>query len=172
MRILNWIDWLNLWVGRLVSHLIWVGAAVLVFEVVSRYVFASPTVWAHGYTQRIYAVYFILIGAYALLRNAHVRVDILMIGRSARVRSVFDILSYSMLLIWCAALSYEGWNFFQEAMLWNEKDDSALAHPLWPVKLVLVIAAVLFALQAFAGLVRSIHGAFVPSDSVSKAGAV
>ena len=32
----------------------WPGVAVLVYEVVARYVFNAPTIWAHGTTQRIF----------------------------------------------------------------------------------------------------------------------
>ncbi|WP_163851674.1 TRAP transporter small permease subunit [Pseudooceanicola aestuarii] len=165
MIILNWIDRVNLWVGRLVSYGIWIGAAVLVWEVVSRYVFGQPTIWAHGYTQRIFAAYFILIGAYTLLREGHVRVDILIANRTPRVRAMFDVLCFGMLLIWCLALAWEGWNFFQEALLWNEKDDSALAHPLWPVKLCMVVAAVLFSLQAASAFIRALVTALSPAPS-------
>ena len=154
MKILNLVDQTNQLIGRMVSYAIWIGAAVLAWEVVSRYAFGQPTVWAHGYTQRIFASYFILIGAYTLLRDGHVRVDILLHGRSPRVRALFDLLNYGFLFIWCAALTYEGWHFFQEALLWNEKDDSALGHPLWPIKMCLFIAAALITVQAIAGMIR------------------
>lgn len=173
MKILLLIDKLNLLVGRTVSFVVWFGAGVLVWEVVSRYGFDSPTVWAHGYTQRIFASYFILIGAYTLLRGGHVRVDILMIGRGPRTLGVFNSLNYIFLLIWTSALTYSGWEFYQEALLWQEKDDSALAHPLWPVKLILVIATGLIMLQAIAGLIRSLITVAVPSayQNTSEVGA-
>ena len=104
-----------------------------------------------------------MIGAYTLLRGGHVRVDILMIGRGPRTLGVFDSLNYIFLLIWTSALTYSGWEFYQEALLWQEKDDSALAHPLWPVKLILVIATGLIMLQAIAGLIRSLIAVAVPS---------
>lgn len=164
MRILNWIDSLNLRMGRLVSYAVWIGAGVLVFEVVSRYLFKSPTVWAHGYTQRIFAVYFILIGAYTFLRAGHVRVDLLLQNRSPRARALLDALCYLLLIVWCFGLAWEGWNFFDEALLWQEKDDSALAHPLWPVKLALFVAAALFALQALAAFIRAALAVFTPEN--------
>ncbi|MBY5987305.1 TRAP transporter small permease subunit [Roseovarius atlanticus] len=163
MRYLIWIDRINLLLGRTVSFAVWIGAALLVFEVISRYAFGQPTIWAHGYTQRIFACYFILVGAYTLLKSGHVRVDVFLVNRGPRGRALLDALNYAFLLIWCLALTYEGWNFFQEALLWNEKDDSALAHPLWPVKLCLVVAAGLISLQALAGLIRSLAATANPA---------
>lgn len=160
---LLWVDWINDRIGRAVSFLIWVGAAVLVWEVVSRYIFDAPTIWAHGYTQRIFGCYFILIGAFTLLRGSHVRIDIFLPEKGCRRRAALDLLNYLMLLIWGAALTYEGWAFFQEALLWNEMDDSALGHPLWPIKLCLMLGAALISLQAVAEIIRSVAGLIDPS---------
>lgn len=160
---LLWIDRVNDRIGKIVSFLIWVGAAVLVWEVVSRYVFNAPTIWAHGYTQRIFGSYFILIGAFALLRGSHVRIDIFLPAKGGRRRAALDLLNYLMLLIWGSALTYEGWAFFQDALLWNQKDDSALGHSIWPIKLCLVIGAGLISVQAVAEIIRSVAGLINPS---------
>lgn len=162
MAILRLIDRLNEGIGRIVSFLVWIGAAVLVWEVVARYVFGAPTVWAHGYTQRIFGSYFILLGAFTLLRGGHVRIDILLATQGTRKRAALDMLNYVMLLIWGLALTWEAWNFLQEALLWNEIDDSALGHPLWPIKLCLVIGAALISLQAVVELVRSLVALISP----------
>lgn len=163
MAVLLWVDWINDRIGRTVSYLIWFGAAVLVFEVVARYGFGAPTVWAHGYTQRIFGAYFILIGAFTLLRGGHVRIDIFLPSKGSRRRAALDLLNYTMLLIWGLALTYEGWAFFQDALLWGEVDDSALGHSLWPIKLALVIGAALITTQAAAEMVRAVIGLVHPS---------
>lgn len=163
MTALLWIDWINDRIGRGVSFLVWIGAVVLVWEVISRYVFGAPTIWAHGYTQRIFGSYFILIGAFAMLRGAHVRIDIFLPTKGGRKRAALDLLNYLMLLIWGLALAYEGWAFFQEALLWDEVDDGALGHPLWPIKLCLVIGAAMISTQAFAEIIRTIITLINPS---------
>ncbi|MFU8899171.1 MAG: TRAP transporter small permease subunit, partial [Roseinatronobacter sp.] len=78
MILLKGIDKLNAAIGKAISLLILVGIVVLCYEVVARYIFGQPTLWAHGYTQRIFGSYFVLVGAYTLLRKDHVRVDILL----------------------------------------------------------------------------------------------
>ncbi|MDA0924670.1 MAG: TRAP transporter small permease subunit, partial [Proteobacteria bacterium] len=72
------VDTLNAGIGKAVSLLIWAGIVVLCYEVVARYIFGQPTLWAHGYTQRIFGAYFVLVGAYTLIRADHVRVDLLL----------------------------------------------------------------------------------------------
>lgn len=158
MKILYRLDVLNEHIGRLVSWLIWIGAAILVYEVVMRYAMNSPTSWAHGYTQRIFGSYFILLGTFTLLRRGHVRIDLFLRAEGTRTRAVQDIFNYGMLLIWMLALAYEGWAFLQESILWEEVDESGLGHPLWPPKLMLFLGASLMAVQA---VVEIIHSALV-----------
>ena len=168
MTALLWVDWINNRIGRVASFIIWIGAGVLVWEVVSRYVFGAPTIWAHGYTQRLFGSYFILVGAFALLRGAHVRIDIFLPPKGTRRRAAQDLLNYLMLLIWGGALTYEGWGFFQDALLWQEVDDSALGHPLWPIKLCLVIGAGLISAQAVVEIIRSVISLINPSHEMTR----
>ena len=69
MKLLQAIDAINVGLGRFVSFLLWVGIVVLCYEVVARYIFEQPTLWAHSYTQRIFGSYFVLVGAYTLRAN-------------------------------------------------------------------------------------------------------
>lgn len=155
MALLAWVDRFNTAFGKLVSYLVWFGIAIIVLEVVLRYVFNAPTVWGPGYTQRIFGSYFILIGAYTLLQGGHVRVDILLNTRSPRWNALLDLLNYSVLLIWTFALLYEGWFYLAESWSFGEIDDSALGHPMWPVKLALFAGVVVITLQGLAELIRS-----------------
>ena len=70
MKILDFITEINARIGKAVSFLIWAGIVVLCYEVVARYGRGQPTLWAHGYTQRIFGSYFVLIGAYTLIQRA------------------------------------------------------------------------------------------------------
>lgn len=156
MILLNLIDRINIAIGKGVSYLIWAGIVVLCYEVVARYVFGQPTLWAHGYTQRIFGAYFVLVGAYTLIKRDHVRVDILLNTRSPRVNAGLDLLNYAFLILWGVILTREGWLFFDDAWSFNERDDSALGHPMWPIKLALFLGAGLITLQGIAEAVRSL----------------
>lgn len=160
MALLKLVDRLNLAIGKLTSLLIWIGIVVLCWEVVARYAFGSPTIWAHGYTQRIFGAYFILIGAYTLIRRDHVRIDLFLNTRSPRLNAALDLLNYAFLLLWGAVLTWEGFWFFEDAWRYGDLDDSVLRHPMWPIKLALFAGAALITLQAFAEAARSLIGVF------------
>ena len=168
MRLLKWVDAVNLAIGRAVGALVWIGAAILFFEVIARYVFGAPTIWAHGYTQRVFGAYFILVGAYTLLQGGHVRIDLMLNSAGPRRRACLDALNYAMLVIWAAALSYEGWTFFLESWVWNERDENALAHPLWPPKLALFLGSVLIAIQGLVELIYALLRIVHPSLPIAR----
>jgi len=155
-KILKTIDSISDWSGKIVSFVIYAGILILAIEVVSRYFFNSPTIWAHGYSQRIFGSYFILIGSFALLNNFHVRIDLIYQRFSIRVKALFDIFNYSLLLLWSTVLVYEGYNFFNYSWMIKEVDESALRHPVYPVKFLLLVGVILIMLQGFSKLTKSI----------------
>ena len=148
---------LSEWSGKIASFLIYAGIFILVLEVISRYFFNAPTVWAHGYSQRVFGSYFILIGAYTLFLNGHVRVDVLYNRFSLRKRAFLDVLNYVLLMIWSSVLIKEGITFFMDSWVIRETDEMVLAHPIYPVKFLLVVGAVLITLQGFNKLFISIY---------------
>ncbi|PXW82698.1 TRAP-type mannitol/chloroaromatic compound transport system permease small subunit [Ruegeria sp. P4] len=157
------IDKLNEYIGKTVSFLIWAGIAVLCFEVVARYLFGQPTIWAHGYTQRIFGSYFVLIGAYTMVRSEHVRVDILLTPNAPRRKALLDLLNCAFLILWGIVLTMEGWRFFLDAWSYGEVDDSVLGHPMWPPKLALFIGSALITLQGAVEALRALHALISPT---------
>jgi TRAP-type mannitol/chloroaromatic compound transport system permease small subunit len=148
MRILlRTANYLSDWSGKTFCYLVWIGALMLTWEVVLRYFFNSPTIWAHGYSQRIFGTYFIMVGAFTLLRNGHVRVDLFLVHFPFRLRKLFDLLNYAFLTLWGTVLVVEGWSFFWKAWELKEVDEMALAHPVYPVKFLLVVGAILITFQ-------------------------
>jgi len=152
----NAVDTISEWSGRIVSFVVYIGIVVLFIEVFLRYLFNHPTVWAHGYSQRIFGSYFILIGAYTLLYNGHVRVDLIYNRFSKRVQAVFDIVNYIALLVWDVVLVKEGYSFFMRSFKVREADEMVLCHPVYPVKFLILVGAVLIGLQGLSMLIKSL----------------
>jgi TRAP-type mannitol/chloroaromatic compound transport system permease small subunit len=143
-------------IGSITAYAVWIGAFILFIEVILRYVFGAPTVWAHGYTQRIYGSYFILIFSFSLLKGGHVRIDMLInkFGRFGKM--MFDLLNLTCLLLWTAVLIPESWKFFLKSWKFKEVDQMVLAHPVYPVKFILFIGTILIALQGLSLFVQII----------------
>jgi TRAP-type mannitol/chloroaromatic compound transport system permease small subunit len=168
MILLRAVDMFNTAIGKAVSFLIWAGIVVLCYEVVARYLFGQPTLWAHGYTQRIFGAYFVLIGGYTLIRNDHVRVDLLLQNRGVRGRAALDLVNFSFLIIWGLVLTWEGYWFFEDAWSFGERDDSALRHPMWPVKFALFLGAAMITLQGMVEAIRCLVLLINPHANVQR----
>ena len=75
MVLIRLFDGLNEIVGRVVAFVAVIFALMIIYDVVLRYGFNAPTLWAFDLTKQLYGFYFILLGGYALRHQAHVRVD-------------------------------------------------------------------------------------------------
>ena len=140
--------------GRWVSWVVYAGIIMLSAEVVLRYAFNNPTVWAHGYTQRLYGSYFVLIGAYTFIHKGHVRVDLLYEHSSQKMQALLDILNCVFLLLWSGVMIPASWLFFLKSYNMGEVDEMVLAHPIWWVKFLMVVGMALIFLQGLSELVK------------------
>jgi len=154
--ILKLIDNINDWVGRILSLGVLFIFALVLIEVIRRYLFNSPTVWGNELTQMLFAVYVILCGGYILRWGGHVNVDILYDRFSARGRAITDIITFTLFLIFCGTLLIYGGSLAWESLSRLEHSQSAWNPPLYPVKLMIPTGAFLLLLQGTAKLIRDI----------------
>src|SRR5690606_28798938 len=74
-RFLILVDRISTLVGHLFAWCILLLTFAVSYEVFSRYVLLRPTTWAYDTSYILYGTLFMMAGAYALSRNAHVRGD-------------------------------------------------------------------------------------------------
>ena len=80
--------------GTVVSWLSIVLVAAVTYEVVARYVFNAPTIWAFDVTFMSYGALFMLGAAFALHKGAHIRTDFFWEAFSTRTKGIIDSISY------------------------------------------------------------------------------
>jgi len=76
-RLCNWIDALNTWVGRAVAWVTLLVVVVVFSDVVMRYAFNISYVFTQELEWHLFAVIFLMGAGYTLLKDGHVRVDII-----------------------------------------------------------------------------------------------
>ena len=96
-------------IGKGFSFLFLVSGCVIVFEVVARYVFGSPTIWAHETTTLLCALCFAFGGAYCLAKDTHIRIVVVYEKVPLRFRRYLDIFNTTVGLIWGGFLVWAGW---------------------------------------------------------------
>ncbi len=93
LKILDIIDTINEWVGKVFRWAIVLLALTMCYEVVLRYVFNNPTIWSFEISTALYATTFMMGAAYALLYKAHVSIDLFYEMLGVRGRAILDIIS-------------------------------------------------------------------------------
>jgi len=153
---LKFIDAVNERVGNLLSYFLFFFFVLLLMEVVLRYFFNSPTVWANELAQMLFGAYAILAGGYILRTGGHVNVDILYSRLSRKQKAVLDIVTSSLFFLFCGMLLVYGGSLAWDSLARFEHSQSAWNPPLYPAKLMIPLAALLLMLQGLAKLIRDI----------------
>ncbi|MBZ5485939.1 TRAP transporter small permease subunit [Halomonas aquamarina] len=151
------IDALNEAFGRLIAPLIAVITLIVLFDIVSRFVFGRPSDWAFDVTKMLFGAHFMLMAAYGLRHHVHVEVDVLKRLLSRRKQAVLELIGYAVFFvpfIWM--LIKYGWLFFERAFSRGETTYGMVSIPVYPIKGVIVVAAVLLLLQAIAIVLRAL----------------
>ncbi|MGC9372629.1 MAG: TRAP transporter small permease subunit [Thermovirgaceae bacterium] len=160
----KFVNNMNDWVGKIVGFLVYPVMLVLVFEVVMRYAFNKPTVWAHETSCMLYGAHFVLGGAYALRWNAFVNVEVFYQFFSPRTKAIVDLFTWTMFYAFVGAMLLKSIPWALESMRVLEYTDSTWGPPVWPVKLTIPLAAFLVLLQGITKTIRDLHMAFTGRD--------
>ena len=150
------LDWLSEQSGLFVS--LWTVNAVCVYfyEVVSRYIFDAPTIWAHQASYLMFGMQYLLAGGFALLHGDHVRVDVVYIKLPRRGQIGMDIFTSTFFFIFALALAGTSWRFFTDSLAMLEVTDETWQVQFYPIKGVMVLGAVLLALAGLSKLIKDI----------------
>jgi TRAP-type mannitol/chloroaromatic compound transport system permease small subunit len=151
------IDAISEWGGKITSILILVATVQVCYELVMRYVFNSPSAWGLEMTLYLCSTTYVISGAYATLYDAHIRVDIFYNRWRKRTRSIFDLVVSGFLfyfftgvLVWQSAL------WFWEAYTDNLTSGTIWDPPIWPMRLVILVGAVMLLLSGVAKSMRDL----------------
>ncbi len=131
------------------------------YEVISRYGFNEPTEWALDTTTQSFGAMFMLGAAYALLKNAHVRTDMLWEKFSDRTKGMIDSIGFILFFLpTMAVLVYISFDDFLYAMSINERSATTSWQPiLWPLRGVIPLACALLFIQGISETLKSLWAA-------------
>jgi TRAP-type mannitol/chloroaromatic compound transport system permease small subunit len=103
----------------------------------------------------LFGTVFMLAAAYALLKNEHVRIDILSSTWSKKTRDIIDLVLHTIFLVPFAALmTWLAWPWFWLSYRSGEISSNAGGLVIWPAKLVVLLGFALLLLQAFSEIIK------------------
>lgn len=150
------ITWINGWVGRLTAYLVLPMFALLLLEVIFRYILRAPSVWTGELTQLIFGVYALMGGGYLLANKGHVSVDIFSASFARPTLARVDIATSILFFLFIGVIVWQGASLAYDSVSRLETSHSAWNPPIWPVKLMIPVAALLLLLQGIAKLLDDI----------------
>lgn len=150
-RVSNGIGWADSWIC-----LILIG--VLLYEVVARYLFLSPTAWAHELSTMLYGTLCIIGGVYAQAKHAHVRSEVVYQFLPTWAQAFLDFLTGILTLVALGILFQFSVQYAVDSWAMLEYSSrSSWQPPVYPVKTVIPITVLLIFLQRAAQLVDDIR---------------
>lgn len=153
-RLLHLIDTISEWSGKIVSPLIIFVMAIIMYEIVARYAFNAPTIWAHETSAFVYGAHFILGGGYALRHGEHVNVDVLYGRFPPRMRAITDLVTSILFYLFCGVLLWAGVEMAWRSLRLLETSQTIFSPPVYPIRLMIPLGAFLILLQGSAKFIR------------------
>lgn len=158
-KIIQAIDNISEYSGRVAC---WICAAVilvLVYEVTARYVFDSPTIWAHQFSCMLGATLVCLGWAYTHRHHGHVRIDIIYNCLPPRGRAAIDVFLALLLLFPLLTILIIS-SLHRACFSWEMKEvfiESFWRPPAGPFRTVMFLGICLFTLQGLAEFIRDLY---------------
>ena len=150
------LDSLSIWTGKTISWLVIPMLLALIYEVVMRYFFRAPTIWAMEVALIAFGIHFMVASAYCLQQGLHIRADFLLKMCSTRKRAMIDMLNYVIFFFPVNfVFLYVGWGYAYSSFQIMERSIFSPWMPyIWPVKMAIPIMIVLSILQGFSELIK------------------
>lgn len=151
------IDWVNERVGGLTAWLVLICCLISAGNAISRYALsASSNAWLE-IQWYLFSAIFLLCAGYTLLRNEHVRIDIVSSHLSRRTQLWIEIVGGLLFLMPMAIIiGWLAWPVFVEAFERQEMSGNAGGLIRWPVKLLMPVGFALLTLQGVSELIKRV----------------
>lgn len=156
-KFFHYVDMANGYVGEFVCFWSIIAVFVYYYEVLGRYIFNSPTNWAHEGMFLMFGMQYVLAAGFTYREDAHVRVDVIYQYFPDRLKGLVDVFTSIFFFIFALALFWTCWIFAGDSINVWEVSFTEWAIQYWPVKTTMVIGALLLILDGFIKLIKNVY---------------
>lgn len=150
----GWFDTISLAISRVAMLLPAIITAIIFYEVVMRYVFASPTLWVNEMSLWLAGAIYLSAGLYAMQQRSHIRIFILYDMAPRWLQRVFDVISTLCICTFAAAVIYGGYGEARDKFLRWETFGTAWDPPIpATLKPLILLTVLIVAIQAVSNLI-------------------
>jgi len=146
----RYIDAANKAVGRFSMYLVFVMIGILLFASISRTIFDKPYIWVVEMAQFTMAAYYLLGGGYSMILKGHVRMDLLYGRWSEKRKATVDLFTGLFLIFYLVFLLVGAYSSIEYAVMYGQRNRSAWAPLMAPIKIIMGTGVLLMLLQTIA----------------------
>jgi TRAP-type C4-dicarboxylate transport system permease small subunit len=152
--LLNSVDFINEWVGKLSAWLFFGIGFCITYEIVMRYVFNSPTIWVDEVSSitQVWATYIGL--AYALKHKDMIIIDVVFRDPNTIGRKILETLGLLIIIAFSFVTLWYGFELWLDSTLKGHTTDTYLALPKWFTQASIWVGFGLLALQALVEIIK------------------
>jgi len=149
------IDALNTIIGKAAGWLLLIAVVISAVNAAVRKIFAtSSNAWLDAQWY-LFGAAFLLCAAYTLLKNGHVRIDLLSSSLSKRTRDVIDLFGHIFFLLPLTILMIiESYPFAMRSLDLKETSSNAGGLLVWPAKMLILAGFFLLFTQAVSETIK------------------
>ena len=150
------VDATNTLVGKFSMYLVFVMIGILLYEPIARNLFGISSIWAVEMAQFTMAAYYLLGGGYSMILKGHVRMDLLYGRWSEKKKGKIDAITSLFLIFYLVFLLIGAYSSIEYAVMYGQKNRSAWAPYMAPIKIIMGIGVLLMLLQSVATFFKDI----------------
>jgi TRAP-type mannitol/chloroaromatic compound transport system permease small subunit len=149
------IDALSERIGRVIAWLVLVTVLISAANATVRKLFDYSSNSYLEIQWYLFSAIFLVGAGYTLLRNEHVRIDIVSSRLSARARNWIDVIGLVLFLFpMCFIITWLSWPLLEDSYVRGEVSTNAGGLIIWPARLLVPVGFILLMLQALSELIK------------------
>ena len=144
------VDATNKVVGTFSMYLVFVMIGILLYEPIARNIFGISSIWSVEMAQFTMAAYYLLGGGFSMLLKGHVRMDLLYGRWSEKKKAKVDAVTSLFLIFYLVFLLVGAYSSIEYAVMYGQRNRTAWAPYMAPIKIIMGIGVLLMLLQTIA----------------------
>ena len=145
----KFIDGITSITGKITMYLVFVLMGILVLSFVTRNIINIPLMWIIEMAQFTMTAYYIMGGAYSMMDDQHVRMDLVYGNFSKKNKARMDLFTSVFLIFYLVTLLIGSYSSLVYTINTNQKLFTAWAPYVWPIKTIMSFGILLMLLQSF-----------------------
>ncbi len=155
LKLSGWIDALSEWVGRQLAWLVLAAVVISAGNAIVRKAFDSSSNGLLEIQWYLFAAVFLVAAGYTLLRQEHVKIDVVLARFSRRTQVKVEIFGLLVFLLpFCYSVVTEFWPLLARAYTSGEMSENAGGLIRWPVYALVPIGFTLLGLQGVSETIK------------------